>query len=170
MELISHYFHLGYEYEVILEFLSQCHDISLSMRSLKRRLRGYSLRRNANDVDEQRLRNIIRSELKFSGGSLVYRAVWQSLRLEHKVHVPRRLVAEIIRELDPEGVQNRRRRRLTRRRYKNWKSNWKLLIFRLQRQKAKELHATYRACYYQWVILSIILRILITQKDVSFFQ
>ena len=27
-----------------------------------------------------------------------------------------------------------------------------------------------RACYYQWVILSIILLILITQKDVSFIQ
>ena len=111
MELISHYFHLGYEYEVILEFLKQYHDVSLSMRSLKRKLREYGLRRNANDVDEPRLRNIIRSELRCSGGSLGYRAVWYSLRLEHKVHVPRRLVAEIIREMDPEGVQNRRRRR-----------------------------------------------------------
>ena len=34
MELISYYFHLGYEYEVILEFLNQYHDIKLSMRSL----------------------------------------------------------------------------------------------------------------------------------------
>ena len=69
MELISHYFHLGYEYEVILEFLKQYHDVSLSIRSLKRKLREYGLRRNANDVDEPRLRNIIRSELRCSGGS-----------------------------------------------------------------------------------------------------
>ena len=124
MELISHYFHLGYEYEVILEFLKQYHDVSLSMRSLKRRLREYGLRRNANDVDEPRLRNIIRSELRCSGGSLGYRAVWYSLRLEHKVHVPRRLVAEIIRELDPEGVQNRRRRRLSRRKYTKFGPNF----------------------------------------------
>ena len=27
-----------------------------------------------------------------------------------------------------------------------------------------------RAWYYQWVILSIILRVIITQKDVSFFH
>ena len=27
-----------------------------------------------------------------------------------------------------------------------------------------------RACYYQWVMLSIIIRILPTQKDVSFFS
>ena len=112
MELLSHYFHQGCEYEVILEFLNDYHDMSLSMRSLKRRLREYGLRRNANDVNEQRLRNI-RSKLRCSGGSLGYRAVWHSLRLEYKVCVPRRLVAEIIRELDPEGVQNRRRRRLT---------------------------------------------------------
>ena len=65
MELISHYFHLGYGYEVILDFLNQYHDISLSMRSLKRRFRECGLRRNAiNDVDEQRLRNITRRELR----------------------------------------------------------------------------------------------------------
>ena len=34
MELISYYFHLGYGYEVIMEFLNQYHDIKLSMRSL----------------------------------------------------------------------------------------------------------------------------------------
>ena len=50
MELISHYFHLGYEYEVILEFLKQYHDVSLRMRSLKRRLRGGMLMMSMNRV------------------------------------------------------------------------------------------------------------------------
>ena len=46
---------------------------------------------------------------------LGYRAVWHSLRLIHHIIVPRRKVASILRELNPDAVLQRRSRRLTRR-------------------------------------------------------
>ena len=45
------------------------------------------------------------------------RYVWHSLRLKHHVNVPRNLVANIMKEIDPEGVKERRSRRLKRRAY-----------------------------------------------------
>ena len=104
-EIISYYFHLGYENEVIREFLQNYHNITLSLRTLKRRLRDFSLRRNGNDIDRDQLRDIIKEQLHGSGRSLGYRAIWHSLRLEHHIHVPRRIVATVMQELDPDGVE-----------------------------------------------------------------
>ena len=87
-EIISHYFHLGYENEVIREFLQNYHNITLSLRTLKRRLQDFGLRRNGNDIDRDQLRDIIKEQLHGSGRTLGYRAIWHSLRLEHHIHVP----------------------------------------------------------------------------------
>jgi hypothetical protein len=126
-EIITHYFHLGYPNEVIREFLSNYHGITMSLRTLKRRLRDFNLRRNGNmneDVQE-RIREVIESEISSgSGASLGYRSMWHLLRLQYHVHVPRRVVAEILNEVDPEGVQQRRRRRLSRRRYISFGPNF----------------------------------------------
>lgn len=123
-EIISYYFHLGYENEVIREFLQNYHNITLSLRTLKRRLRDFGLRRNGNDIDRDQLRDIIKEQLHGSGRSLGYRAIWHSLRLEHHIHVPRRIVATVMQELDPDGVEQRRRRRLSRRRYFSYGPNF----------------------------------------------
>ena len=114
-EIITHYFHLRYENEVIREFLQNYHDITFSLRTLKRRLRDFGLLRNGNDIDRDQLRDIIEQQLNGFGRSLGYRAIWHSLRLEHHIHVPRRIVATVIQEIDPDGVEQRRRRRLSRR-------------------------------------------------------
>ena len=37
-EIIEHYFHLGYKYDVIINFLRSKHDICMNVRTLKRRL------------------------------------------------------------------------------------------------------------------------------------
>ena len=107
-EIITHYFHLGYPNEIIREFLSNYHDITMSLRTLKRRLRDFGLRRNGNmneDVQE-RIREVIENEISNgSGASLGYRSMWHLLRLQYHVHVPRRVVAQILHEVDPEGVQ-----------------------------------------------------------------
>ena len=126
-EIITHYFHLGYPNEVIREFLSNYHGITMSLRTLKRRLRDFNLRSNGNmneDVQE-RIREVIESEISSgSGASLGYRSMSHLLRLQYHVHVPRRVVAEILNEVDPEGVQQRRRRRLSRRRYISFGPNF----------------------------------------------
>ena len=45
-----------------------------------------------------------------------YISIRHALRLRHQVHAPS-LVARFVKELDPGGVEERRSRRLTRRRY-----------------------------------------------------
>ena len=59
--LIQNYFHLGYENEVILQFLVDYHGIKMSVSTLKRRLRDYGLKRRGNEVDVDQLRDIIRN-------------------------------------------------------------------------------------------------------------
>ena len=122
--LIQNYFHLGYENEVILQFLVDYHGIKMSVSTLKRRLRDYGLKRRENEVDVDQVRDIIRSEISGSGQALGCRAVWHSLRLIHRIHVPRPLVATILREIDPVGVQQRRRRRLSWRKYFSYGPNF----------------------------------------------
>ncbi|PFX16160.1 hypothetical protein AWC38_SpisGene19588 [Stylophora pistillata] len=115
--LIQKYFHLGYENEVTLQFVVDYHSIKISLSTLKCRLRDYGLKRRRNEVDVDQLRDIIRNEISGSGESLGYRAVWHFLRLVHEIYVPRHLVATILQEVDPVGVQERRRRRLSQRKY-----------------------------------------------------
>ena len=50
-EVITRYFHLGYPNEVTREFLSNYHDIVMSLRTLKRRLSDFGLRRNMIDQE-----------------------------------------------------------------------------------------------------------------------
>lgn len=122
--LIQKYFHLGYENEVILQFLVDYHGIKISLSTLTRRLRDCGLKRRGNEVDVDQLRDIIRNEISGSGESLGYRAVWHFLRLVHEIYVPRHLVATILQEVDPVGVQERRRRRLSQRKYLSYGPNF----------------------------------------------
>ena len=116
-ELIEGYFHQGYQNGAILEFLSVYHNIAISLSTLKRRLRAYGLRRVRNEVNEQEVKDIITREVNNGCGSLGYRAIWHLRRLQYHLHMPRHLVARIAKEVDPYGVQLRKRRRFTRRRY-----------------------------------------------------
>lgn len=126
MEIITRYFHTGYPNEIIREFLSEYHGITMSLRTLKRRLCDFGLQRNGNNKDiEERIRPIIVNEISNgSGASLGYRSMWHLLRLQYHIHVPRRVVAQVLREVDPEGVQLRQRRRLSRRRYVSYGPNF----------------------------------------------
>ena len=123
-ELIEQYFQRGYENKVIADILRSQHGIFMSLSTLKRRLQGYGLKRRGVDIDENRLRELIQSEISGPGQLRGYRAVWHSLRLCHKVHVARRDVARILKELDPEGTLQRRSRRLRRRQYTSFSPNF----------------------------------------------
>ena len=48
-----------------------------------------------------------------------YRSIWHALRLRHGIHVSRHVVATLMREIDPLGVEERKKRRLHRRVYKS---------------------------------------------------
>ncbi|XP_046855923.1 uncharacterized protein LOC124449024 [Xenia sp. Carnegie-2017] len=87
----------------------------MTVRTLKRRLKSYHLSRRNENISEDNVRTLLRQEMQAAGGSLAgYRKMWHILRIQHHVHVPRKLVATILRQLDPEASIRRRRKRLQR--------------------------------------------------------
>jgi hypothetical protein len=117
-EIIRFYFHRGFHYEEILNFLQKFHDKEMSLSTLKRRIKKYGLQRKNSDYDLDVVRDAVRSLLDGPGCCRGYRAIWHTLQM-NGITVPRVVVAELLRELDPEGVQERSRHRLKRRVYRN---------------------------------------------------
>lgn len=118
--LIEYYFHKGFTNKQIVLMLQKHHDITMHERTLKRRLQGYGLKRRQeldNDLLEH-ARAMISRELHHGPGQLHgYRAMWHILRLRYHLHVPRSFVATVLREIDPAGVEERKRRSFQRRTY-----------------------------------------------------
>lgn len=116
-DIIKHYFDAGYKYATILSQLERHHNISMSIRTLKRRLDDYGLKKKKNEVDVEQIRRLIQEIIVGPGSMWGYRSVWHALRIRYKVHVPCKLVSTLLRELDPEGVNLRRQHKFSRRRY-----------------------------------------------------
>ena len=115
--IISLYFKNGLPYDTILKFLKKHHNIVFSLRTLKSRLKGYGLRRTRNDNNLEKAYYAMRSHLQGPWSLQGYRSVWHSLRSSMGVFVPRNSVMSLLRELDPQGVSIRRRKKLKRRCY-----------------------------------------------------
>uniref|UniRef100_A0A1A8MDN9 Integrase core domain-containing protein n=2 Tax=Nothobranchius pienaari TaxID=704102 RepID=A0A1A8MDN9_9TELE len=115
--LIHKYFTEGHTLEVITDFLAIRHNISLSLSSLKRRLRDADLTRRINYTPIATVRSAIVEELQGSGKLLGYRAMWQILKQKYSFTVRRKDVMLLMREVDPSGIENRLRRRFARRTY-----------------------------------------------------
>ncbi|KAK2558002.1 hypothetical protein P5673_019570 [Acropora cervicornis] len=148
-DVIEHYFHLGYTNEIILEFLKRFHHIKISLRTLKRRLRSFGLRSKGNIIDEARIRAIIIRELSGAGRLQGYRSMWHTLRIKYNQHVPRVVVARLLRrEIDPSASMQRRRRRLTRRLYFSYGPNFCWHVDGYDKLKAGDPYAGDRAHRY----------------------
>ena len=117
-DLIRHYFNKGFTYEEIRLFLQTKHDITFSLRTLKKRLSDMGLKRKNVAYDINNVRNRIEEEIDGPGCSGGYRSVWHTLRLEG-MQVPRNVVQNTLKELDPEGCEVRRAKCLRRRQYRN---------------------------------------------------
>ena len=113
-ELIQRYFEKGFNYQKILSFLSRYHGIEMSLRTLNTKLRAVGLRRKNIDYNIDQVRHRIQQELDGPGCSGGYRAVWHTLKIEG-IQVPREVVRLVLKELDPEGVSERRSKTLRRR-------------------------------------------------------
>lgn len=98
----------------ILEFL-KLHDIAISLSTLKRRLLSLALLRRSTISDDD-LKNAIEKKLGKSGCFVGYRRMWSRLR-KKGVIVKRTTVMRCLRELDPDGGDCRRKKRLRRRAY-----------------------------------------------------
>ena len=78
--------------------------------------RHYKLRRRMAPYDVNIVREKIREEINGPACMAGYRSIWHMLRFEN-IQVPRRVVSELMRELDPEGCQQSKAWRLQRRKY-----------------------------------------------------
>ena len=122
--VIKYYFQCGYDYTDIVLLLSKYHGYEISYSTLLRRLREYGLQRRGikrtEDPDSilETVREKIKKMLKGPGSSWGYRMVWHSLEMEG-VRVPRAIVQQMLKEIDPEGTEIRKAHRLKRRKYHN---------------------------------------------------
>jgi len=114
--IISYYFSRGYTYEVINEFLVKFHGITMCVRTLKNKLRQLKLRRRMPSFDMDVVREQIMNELSGPGCQGGCRSMWHTLRLKN-IQVPRRVEAELMREMDLEGCEQRKSKSLKRRSY-----------------------------------------------------
>lgn len=114
--ILESLFYKGHEYQEICEILKTQHSINLSLGQLKRKLKQYKLCRNKVEFNSQSLRNSIIEIIDGPGSSWGYRSVWHALERKG-IRVPRKAVAEILRELDPDGVEARKSHKLRRREY-----------------------------------------------------
>ena len=115
LELISSYFKQGYTNLEMLEFF-KLHGITISISTLKRRLRTLGLSRRSANIPLDEFKGIIERELGGSGCFVGYHRIWA--RLRRKGYMVKRITGmKLLRELDPEGVESRKRKRLRRRIY-----------------------------------------------------
>ena len=122
--LITYYFNRGFSYEEMLLFLEKRHNCKMSRSTLLRRLKSFGLSRrgfannpNSNYIVEhvrQRITELINGPAS-SGG---YRTIWHILEMEG-LRVPRIVVQNLVKEIDPEGTELRKAHRLRRREYRN---------------------------------------------------
>ena len=116
--IVRYYFFRGFSYEEIRRLLQKNHAIEVSIRTLKRRIKSYGLRRRQPDYNIAHVRAAVENVIDGHGSLQGYRSVWHTLQLKG-LRVPRVVVQEVLREIDPEGTELRRARRLKRREYHN---------------------------------------------------
>ena len=123
-EILKYYFHRGFSYQEILLFLCNRHQCEVSYSTLLRRLKGYGLKRRGVVNEEtfndkflkvqRRMRELINGPCS----SLGYRSIWHILEMEG-LQVPRVIVQDLLKEMDPDGTDLRRKHCLKRRMYHN---------------------------------------------------
>ncbi|CAI5677978.1 unnamed protein product [Oreochromis niloticus] len=116
-DIINKYFSEGHTYEVILDFLENKHNICMSLRTLKRRLKDAGMTRRTDFTPTDIVISTVTQELRGSGQLLGYRSMCQTLRQKYNLTVKRNDVMHILSRLDPYGVKRRCKRRFVRRGY-----------------------------------------------------
>lgn len=111
---------MGYSYAEIVVTLFTVHGIKLCIRQLKRILNRLHLKRkvsNGNESLPELIAQAMLLEFKHSGKNIGYRTMWKRLQLYHNLNIKRDTVRQLLKAIDPEGVERRKRHRLSRRKY-----------------------------------------------------
>ena len=118
-DLIRMYFDLGLSYVDIVEILSSTHNITISLRNLKRKLHELHLDRRNTYADYADIFNFVDAQLRTSGQMHGYR--WMVNKcVENGLKVRREDVSYIriiLQTIDGAGVSHRKARKLNRRVY-----------------------------------------------------
>lgn len=92
----------------ILDFVkSKYTQYAWSCRSLSRRLQYFDIKFTDYDVDVETVETAVRKEMEGPGRLLGYRALHKKVREIHGLNVPRRLVYDVMYEVNPQGLKNR---------------------------------------------------------------
>ena len=117
-ELIKIYFMEGLKYMEIVLFLFCHHNIIISVRHLKRILLSLNFQRRPTHFSSVRdTINIVKQEMKVSGGCIGYRTMWKRLTKDHGLSVKRTEIMQIMKHLSPHATEKRKAHRLQRRMY-----------------------------------------------------
>ena len=123
-EVLKYYFNRGFNYQEILLFLSERHEHPLSYSTLLRRLKKYGLERRGVTSKEEfndtfcKVQRRMVELINGSWSSVAYRTIWHILEMEG-LRIPRVIVQDLLREMDPDGTALRKRHSLKRRTYQN---------------------------------------------------
>ena len=99
-------------------FLRLYYNINISKRTLERKLSYYGFRRREfSNVKINELKNVIESEIQGPAPMRGYRGLWHSLKANYDIIVERDIVMNVLKEIDPEGSNMGKARRLRRRKY-----------------------------------------------------
>ena len=99
-------------------FLRLYHKINISKRTLERRLSYYGFRRKGfSNVTINELKNAIESEIQGPASMRDCCRLWHLLKKNYGIIVQRDTLMNILKEIDPEGTNMRKARRLRRRKY-----------------------------------------------------
>ncbi|KAL2091658.1 hypothetical protein ACEWY4_013921 [Coilia grayii] len=113
-DLVHLYFDLGLHYKDIVALLASRHGCILSERHFKRILKFHGLFRRKGYTTLDRVVHFIQEQLQTSGQLCGYRWMYTKCK-ENGLHIKKENIRLIVKELDPRGVE--RRRRLHRRNY-----------------------------------------------------
>ena len=115
-DIIREYFTAGLTHAEIVRFLARIHDCQISVRQVKRILAASNCMHRKNHSPVEQIVEFIHRQLSTSRKLCGYRFM-HKICLKNGIHVPRSMVQEILKLLDPVGVETRRIHRLQRRRY-----------------------------------------------------
>ena len=88
-DLIRKYFKYGYNYQTQCLFLEKFHATEISLRTLKRLLSQNVLKEASSYISDETLYLIIEREVKGPASFKGYRNIWNKLRVNYGITVPR---------------------------------------------------------------------------------
>ena len=117
MDISTYYFYAGSTYEAITKFLFNYRDVNMSIRTLKRRLSEYGLKKKNRTLSNDVISQIIQRQIQVPHVMCGYRGIWHLLKTADNISVTRDFLTKLLKEIDPEGSEMRCAHTMRRRKY-----------------------------------------------------